>query len=284
MRLGAHEKTGGGGKFFVIKHHCICEESKIAKPGFEPRDVLNPQTNEQLIRYIKPYGSLVGYITDIEYRDTEDRYDQQYVDWRIHLNLGEESGVLNIPFHSRHSSRFMMLAENIDYSRPVEFRAWKDGEGGTAFYVGQFQNEEDEKSVKVDQKYKKDDMGDCPQGEKVLGGKWNFDDQNKFLYGRMMDVVIPSIKAIQSNGHAPAGIEPPPTSGLTRDEWIDKINGICRDLNAAGDEIKWAKASLNNFINETYDVSEGLESLTLATLPLLANLLEERLKNLDVPF
>lgn len=286
MRLGAHERTGGGGKFYVIKHHCICEESKTAKPGYEPRDVLNPQTNEQLIRYIKPYGSLIGFITDIEYRDTEDRYDQQYVDWRVHLNLGDETGVLNIPFHSRHSTRFMMLAENIDFTRPVEFRAWKDNEGGTAFYVGQFENDDDEKSVKVEQKYRRGEMGDCPEGEKVLGGKWNFDDQNKFLYGRMMDVVIPSLKAIQGNGHVPAAAPALalPASGLTREEWIDKISGLCRDLNNAGDTIKWAKATLNSFVNETYQVSEGMDSMTLETLPLLANLLEQRLKDLDVPF
>ena len=65
MKLGAHEKQGGGGTFFVIKHNCICEESKTERSGFEPREVTNPQNNERLIRYIKPYGSLIGFITSL---------------------------------------------------------------------------------------------------------------------------------------------------------------------------------------------------------------------------
>lgn len=288
MRLGAHERTGGGGKFFVIKHHCICEESKTQKPGFEPREVLNPQNNEQLVRYIKPYGSLIGFITDIEYRDTGDRYDQQYVDWRIHLNLGDSTGVLTFPFHSRHSSRFMKLAENIDYTRPVEFRAWKDNEGGTAFFVGQFENEDDEKSVSVPQKYRQGEMGDCPEGEKRLGGKWDFGAQNDFLYHRMVEVVIPSVKAIQGNGNGAAPPQQPdaaiPPTSQSRDELIDKISGLCRELNVAKDEITWGKATLAHFVNETYSVDDGLNSLSPEYLSKLADLLDKRLKDLDVPF
>jgi len=290
MRLGAHERTGGGGKFFVIKHHCICEESKTERPGFEPREVTNPRNSEQLTRYIKPYGSLIGYITDIEYRDTGDRYDQQYVDWRIFLNLGDETAVLTIPFHSRHASRFMLLAENIDFSRPVEFRAWHDVKNdNTAFFVGQFENEDDDKSVSVPQKYRKGEMGDCPEGEKRLGGKWDFGAQNAYLYDRMMNVVIPSIRAIQGNGNGTAPPQAPAAppasqSSQSRDELIDKISGICRELNIAKDEITWGKATLAHFVNETYSVEDGLDSLSVDYLSKFAELLEKRLKDLDVPF
>src|SRR5688572_20532600 len=104
MRLGLQEKTGGGKVFLVIKHDTICQESKTAIPGFEPVQVTNPQTEEQSTKYIKRYGSVVAFITKVEWRDTGDRYDQQYTSWRIHLDMGEDNpaAVLEIPFQSRH--------------------------------------------------------------------------------------------------------------------------------------------------------------------------------------
>lgn len=205
---GFQERTENSGRFFVIKHNTICEESSKEKPGFHPVEVMNPQTKEVLIRFIKPYAVLEAMVTKIEWRDTEDRYEQRYMSWKIHLDANGERGVLEIPFNSRISSRFMKLAENIDFSRPVEFRAWRDQKtDSTAFFVGQRENEDDEKSVSVPQKYTKDNPGECPPPVQRLGGKWNFDDQVEFLHGQMMNVVIPRVAAAraamgeQTNGH-----------------------------------------------------------------------------------
>lgn len=216
---GFQERSESTGKFFVVKHHCICEESSKERPGFEPVEVMNPQTKEVLIRFIKRYQTLEAMVTRIEWRDTEDKYDQRYMSWRIFLDTGNEKGVLEIPFHHRASSRFMKLAENIDFARPVEFRAWRDTGGpvdATAFYVGQRASETDEKSVSVPQKYTKDNPGECPPPVKRMGGKWNFDDQMEFLHGRMMNVVIPRVAATRvamsenGNGHHQEWNERPP--------------------------------------------------------------------------
>lgn len=206
---GFQEKSESSGKFFVVKHHCICEESSKEKPGFQPVEVMNPQTKEVSIKFIKPYQTIEAIVTKIEWRDTEDKYDQRYMSWKVYLDTGNEKGVLELPFQHRVSSRFMKLAENIDFTRPVEFRAWRDTSGAvdsTAFYVGQRENESDEKSVSVPQRYTKDSPGDCPPPVQRMGGKWNFDDQMEFLHGQMMDVVIPKVAAAraamaQNNGH-----------------------------------------------------------------------------------
>lgn len=216
---GAQERTQNDGTFYVIKHNCICQESKHEREGFEPVEVVNPQTRETSIKFIKRYQSLDGFITRIEYRDTEQQFDQRYVSWKIHLSLGGgRRGVLEIPFQSRMSSRFMKLAENIDFTEPVEFRAWKDTKtDSTAFYVGQG-DDGSGKTISVRQLYTKDDPDACPPPRQAMGGKWNFDDQMTFLHDQMMNVVIPRVEAAAGmleehaqNGDSPADDLPPYT-------------------------------------------------------------------------
>ncbi len=192
---GFKEKAENNGKFFVIKHNCICQESSKEREGYEPVEVMNPETKEVIIKFIKRYDSLEAMVTNIEWRDTEDQYSQRYMSWKIHLKANGDAGVLELPFNSRVGSRFMKLAENVDFSKPVEFRAWRDNEDRTAFIVKQ-----EEKSVP--QKYTKDSPGLCPPPVQKFGGKWNFDDQMEFLYTQMMNVVIPRVRAAADmNGH-----------------------------------------------------------------------------------
>lgn len=221
---GFQEKTESNGKFFVVKHHSICEESSKEKPGFAPVEVMNPSTREVVIKFVKKYQTLEAMITKIEWRDTEDQYEQRYMSWKIYMDADGDKGVLELPFQSRVSSRFMKLAENIDFTRPVEFRAWFDQKNeGTAFYVGQRENEEDDKSVSVPQKYTRSDPGDCPEPVQRMGGKWNFDDQMEFLHKRMMEVVIPRCAAARAamgeqNGHGEFNERPPDYDPPTDDD------------------------------------------------------------------
>lgn len=208
---GFKERTNGTGKFFVIKHNSICEESSKEKPGFAPVEVMNPRSHEVTIKFIKKYDALEAMVTKIEWRDTGDKYEQRYMSWKIYLDTGEDKGVLEFPFESRVSSRFMKLAENLDFTKPVEFRAWRGNDDKTAFIVRQ-----DEQSIP--QKYTKENPGECPPPKEKLGGKWNFDDQMLFLHERMMNVVIPRVEAArvmaaESNGDGeseqqPVGHEP----------------------------------------------------------------------------
>ena len=81
----------------------------------------------------------------------------------------------------------MKLAENIDFSQPVEFSAWQDTKTDkTAFNVKQG-------GKSVPQKYTQDDPGDCPPPVQSKLGKWNFDAQEEFLFDRMENVVIPMV-------------------------------------------------------------------------------------------
>jgi hypothetical protein len=187
---GFLEQTDDGGLFLKIKHNTICEESKHEREGFKPVEVMNPQTKETSIKFIKPYKVIEAMVTKIEWRDTEQQFDQRYLSWKIYLNANGKLGVLDIPFNSRASSRFMKLAENLDFSKPVEFRAWRDHKtDSTAFFVGQG-------GQSVPQVYTKETPGECPPPIQKLGGKWNYDDQMEWLHGRMINLIIPKVESV----------------------------------------------------------------------------------------
>lgn len=219
---GYVQKQESTGLRLTVKYGSICEISKQAREGFEEIKVPDVSTGEELTKHIRRYDTVEALITDIEWRDTGKQYTVRFMSWRIHLrNAQGEPAVLELPFKSNASDRFMKLSENIDYARPVEFRAWKDTKSDkdkTAFYVGQRVNEADEKSVAVPQKYRRGDMGECPEGVEELG-EWNFAAQRKFLHSQMINVVIPKVKAIvtmsQQNG---GGREPEESDPFAEDD------------------------------------------------------------------
>lgn len=190
---GLQETTTSDAVFLKVKHHSICQDSKTPREGFQSIEVNNPRTGETITKYYKPYKGVEALITRIEWYDTENTYDQRYIGWKIHLNAAGTRCVLDLPFDSRPATRFMKLAENIDYTRPVEFRAWYDQKTEkTAFAVFQ-----DGQAVR--QRYTMDNPGDCPPPVQDFRGKWKYDDQMEFLHKRMMDVVIPAVEEAGNN-------------------------------------------------------------------------------------
>jgi len=201
------EERNKGIRLFA-KYFSICQVSKTPREGFETITVQNPQTGEDVPKHIKRYDKVIGYITKIDWRDTQDRYDQQFLSWEIHLDDHEGmEAMLSLDFDSAPSSRFMNLAENIDFTKPVEFSAWRDTSGKapkTAFAVKQ-------DGQNVSQRYTKDSPGERPAMVKELG-KWNSRTQMIWLHERMMNVVIPAVEA--ANAGRVFAQEPTPT-----DDW-----------------------------------------------------------------
>lgn len=228
---GFQQKTESNGMFFTVKHNSIVRESKTPQEGFEAVTTLNPRTGEEIIKYIQRYNTIEALITKIEWYDTEQRYDFRYRGWKVHLDAEGKHGVLDIPFSSRTASRFMKLAENIEFTKPVEFRAWKDSRSdSTAFFVGQ-------EGQSVPQKYTRDSPGECPPPVEKFGGKWSYDDQEEFLYNRMVNVVIPRVNAAHAatemREEAPAEEthdEPPETETEKKADILKSIKSSLAEL------------------------------------------------------
>lgn len=190
---GLQEK-GDDGIFLVIKHGGIVQESKYPREGFGPIEVVNARSGESTTKYIKRYKGVEALVKKIEWYDREFE-DTRFMGWKLLLDADGTPCTLDLPFESRVGSRFMKLAENIDFAQPVEFSAWRGPDDKIAFSVKQ--NE-----MNVPQKYTRDDPGDCPPPVQGFNKKWNFDAQKEFLHERMVSLVIPRVQAVHaSNGY-----------------------------------------------------------------------------------
>jgi hypothetical protein len=186
---GLVEETDAGTKYLVVKHYSICEESKSQKEGFASIEVNNPQTGESVTKFIKRYKTVEALVCKVAWYDTEEKYEKRYIGWKLYLDASGTPCILDLPFDSRASNRFMKVAENIDFSQPVEFRAWHGQKtDSTAIYIGQ-------NGASVPQLYTKENPGDCPPPKQnPVTKKWNFDGQKEFLHTRMIDAVIPAVE------------------------------------------------------------------------------------------
>lgn len=189
--LGLHQEQAT--KYLAVKYNTICETSKQAREGFKEIKIVDKTTGDEITKYIRAYDFVEGMITGIEWRDTGRQYKTRFMSWKLSMDAAGIPVVLEIPLKSAAGDRFMKLAEQIDFAKPVEFRAWLDTSGDkdkTAFHVLQ-------DGQTVLQKYKKGQMGDCPEAVEEIDG-WNKSAQLKFLHGQIMNVVVPKLQATRA--------------------------------------------------------------------------------------
>lgn len=267
---GLQERTDDG-IFLVIKHGGIVQESKNPREGFVPIEVPNIRTGDNTIKYIKRYKGVEALIKRIEWYDRE-YADTRFMGWKLVLDADGTACTLDLPFESRVGTRFMKLAENIDYSQPVEFSAWKGPDDKTAFSVKQ-------NGENVPQKYTRDEPGDCPPPVQGFNKKWSFDAQKEFLHARMLEAVIPKFQAINGgNGHHQESSAPtetavsPPDSAST----LDKIKSYLKDY-ASRENVTVNDAIENWFGTRSWAEVEKLNPATLAAT-------EEKLAEDVIPF
>lgn len=203
--MGYKEAATDQGIRFVVKFQTICEERKTPALKFEEKATFNPSTKETVMRFIKPYSEVEAFIERLEFRDTEQKYDQRYISWELHLiDEHGEPATLSLNLNSKVASRFMKTAENLDFNKMVIFRAWADKQTdppSTAFFIGQGRLK-DGKAIAIPQKYTREHMEGCPEPVETRKG-WSYDAQEDWLINRMLEVVVPAVdKAAAKRGSA----------------------------------------------------------------------------------
>lgn len=180
------DSSGGQFTYLVVKHHSICEESKTPKDGFEEVEVFNPKTKETITKYIDKWGSVTGFVNNIEQYDTGDSYSTRFQG--IKINIDDEV-ILDLPQKTPAYDTFCKVGENIDWNKEVTFSAYHNKKKDrTAFSVKQ-------DGESVEWRYTIDNPGDCPPWEKDEDGEWDSKKQRAFLKQRITDVVIPAVKS-----------------------------------------------------------------------------------------
>lgn len=189
------DSSGGQYTYLVVKHHSICEESKVPKEGFEEVEVFNPKTKETLAKWIDKWGSVSGFVQSVEQYDSGDTYETRFQSLKINI---DDEVILDLPLKTPAYDTFCKTAENIDFSKEVTFSAYHNKKKDrTAFSVKQ-------DGEGIDWKYTIDNPGDCPPWEKDEDGEWDSRKQRAFLKQRITDVVIPAVQAAaaERNGTA----------------------------------------------------------------------------------
>lgn len=198
--MGLEEYGEGNGIFLKIKHGCICQESKTEREGYKlVEGTLRDGTPWK--KWIRPYKAVSGYIDKIERYDREHE-GRKFRGWNLLINDGENQYHLDIPFDSKVNSRWMKLAEAIDYTKPVRISAWTDRKtDSTAINIQQ-------DGVSVPQKYTRQEPNGLPEPIQRSSGKWDYGAQEDFLTERMIKFVIPNVEVIAEKRN---GTEKPTT-------------------------------------------------------------------------
>ncbi len=227
--MGLEEYDEGNGIFLKIKHGCICTESKVEREGYKKVEGAL-QDGTPWKKWIRPYKAVSGYVDKMERYDREFE-GRKFRGWSITINDAGNIYFLDIPFTSRVNSRWMKLAESIDYTKPVRFSAWHDRKtDSTAFNVQQ-------DGVSVPQKYTREDPGNMPEPIQRASGKWDYGAQEDFLVERLLKFVIPNVELIAANRNAGKATEKSDDSspdssqgnGLENDYGVDE-GGPMRDI------------------------------------------------------
>lgn len=168
----------------------IVQERPDAAEGYFPDDRVNPHSNETTTKYVRKVPALEGFVDKIEWRITEgEGYRIESLD--VRLKDGEWEGVLQLGSKS-FAFNFLKLAENIDFSCPVEFSVWegkdKEKKPQAAFVVRQ-------KGIPIKWKYTRDHMGECPDGTQNARGKWDFSAQEGWLLNLLEKRIKPIVQA-----------------------------------------------------------------------------------------
>lgn len=268
---GLQEKNDDG-IFLVIKHGGIVQESKNPREGFVPIEVVNVRSGDSTTKYIKRYKGVEALVKKIEWYDREFE-ETRFMGWKLVLDANGVACTLDLPFESRVGTRFMKLAENIDFTQPVEFSAWRGPDDKTAFSVKQ--NDQN-----VPQKYTREDPGDCPPPVQGFNKKWNYDAQKEFLHKRMLEVVIPKVQAANANGHHEPTTSGTPvngnTAGADRDTVLKNIQGYLKDY-AAEKKISDRDAIEHWFQTRSWSDVEAMDFALLQSM-------EDKLSEEVVPF
>lgn len=239
------DRPKGAGTFLSIFQHGICQRSKsydteeealsnltamlVNDDGWAgPHKTTNPNTKQDRYSLAKRYDRMVARIADIS-KDTKEfdasKGGGKVTNWNIIMLSGGKRLTLQLTWCDPVLKRFLKVAPNIDYTRPLlisAFSSMRNGEAKQAVSFRQYQEDmadlaafrDVDKWTKVNEYWQADKRG--PDGKALEGSKsvgldgtilphpeydeedksWDYRAQNKFLAMYFRDNILPTIKAL----------------------------------------------------------------------------------------
>lgn len=213
MALTKHSESSS--IFLDVKHFAFWREIKEHVEGCETITVNNPKTNQKITKYGYKFHDVEGRAAKLE------KYDRQhdgtrYFGFKLTLTDAGERYVIDMPYQSQILRRFLRVAPNIDWSRPLFIAAFKSKKektsdpDKTAIWFKQ-----DNQTVPA--YYSRETPNGMPAAKQdPHTGEWDFRAQHQWLVEKLKTETIPRIEAAAKTAAPPAGED---AGGDSGDEW-----------------------------------------------------------------
>lgn len=189
------EQSATNIKYLSIFQGYLTESTKTEREGFKRVETENPSTKETVVKFIKQYKALTAKIVSIEYNKVAVN-GTTLTSWNLYLTDREDGEInyrLQLSANQNAAQRFLKMADNIDFSEPIEISAWlavEEGKKKTAFVIKQ-------NGQNVPQYWTKDNLPAPKQNPRT--DKWDYSEQEDFLFTHMMDKIIPALHEMTLN-------------------------------------------------------------------------------------
>ena len=220
--------------YLEVKHYCLWRQIKKAVPGCEEIEVNNPSTGEKVKKIGFAYDSVSGIVTKLDKYDTGRQYSTRYFGFNLHL-VDSDGGafVLKMPYASQVLRRFLRLARNIDFKKPLSLTVFKGRkkEGATGAEETGLWFQQNGQTVKP--YYTKEQPHGMPDAKHdQFSGEWDFKEQHQWLVARLQAETMADIAAAAK--HAAPPDEPEVRELLSAEPDIDE--GPSNDFDGITDD------------------------------------------------
>jgi len=180
---------------FEFKHFGLSHSIDRPELGYEPRQVHNPSTNQDVTKYVQRFDAIDGMVIDAEWYDRKDNSGHRYVGYKLVVDAGEEIIDLDFPYGKPAYRVLTRHGRNVDWSKIIKFSAWltKTPEGKDATAVCFWQTGADGKEATVKSAHTKENPNGCPEPEQSMKGL-NFDKAERWLRDQFDKICVPKIK------------------------------------------------------------------------------------------
>ena len=209
--------------FLSIKHHCIWQQLEKPTSDSISVEVTNPETKQVLTKHGYQYNDVSGHVSAIEKYDRSVK-GKRYRGYKMKISDGAEVFYLDMPDNSRVMRKFLMLMPNVDWDKPLRIAAWRTRkEGGDVETAILFSQD----SQPLKHYYTKAHPNGLPDAIKhPRTEKWDFTDQEDFLFEKLDKEIIPAIaEATKRRGEIhfeSADTEAPPPARAVYSDGIDE--------------------------------------------------------------
>jgi len=194
--MGLTKQAASKAIYLAIKDYSIWQELKQRVDGCEEITVTNPKTKEVLTKYGYHFRDLEGYVVKLEKYDRKDeKSGSRYFGFKMHMVEGADTFILDMPYHSMILRRFLRIAPNVDWARPLSltvFRGKKKGQGSeeTGIWFRQA-------GATVKSFYTREQPNGMPAAKQdPHTQEWDFKAQHSWLVDQLIHHTAPEILAI----------------------------------------------------------------------------------------